>query len=262
MPGRSLSFSSSAVLTHESTPSVRVPPHRFTDSTSLTHAPKSLSLPAMGRNAPGVQNRKPLAQPLKRGTLSQTPAQLPGPTGLAQAVTPPSPASLGQQILHFARSNIGRKVGDGECFALADRALRGAGAATAEDFCRIGRDTDYVWSSQEVNFNDAQPGDILQFRNFGVRRDIQRPDGSSAWQNESRPHHTAVVASTRTDGNIVFLTILEQNVAMGGTGNQPKKSVRQNEIPTSSGQLQSGRDKITYTVTGDLWIYRPVARSP
>ena len=62
--------------------------------------------------------------------------------------------------------------------------------------------------------------------------------------------------------DIVILTILEQNVTIGSVGNQPKKSVRQNEIATSSGQIQSGRDTITYTVTGDLRIYRPVARSP
>lgn len=218
----------------------------------------------MGRDAPSVQNRRPVARPLTRGTLSQSPPPPPGTTGLAQTVPPASPAALGQQVVHFARSNIGRKVGDGECFALADRALRAAGAATAEDFCQIGPTTDYVWSSQEVNISDAQPGDILQVRTFSAVRRIDRPDGS--W-NEDRstrgsPNHTAVIESVRSEGGIVILTILEQNVTIGGTGNQPKKSVRQNEIPTSSGEIQSGRDTITYTVTGDFWIYRPVARSP
>ncbi len=216
----------------------------------------------MGRNAPGVQDRKPIARPLVRGTLSQTPAQPPGTTGLTPAAPPPSPADLGQLVLGFARRNLERKVGDGECFALADRALRAAGAATAEDFCTIGRNTDYVWSSQTVQPTNARPGDILQFRDFSVRRDIERSDGSSSWKTESRPHHTAIVASTRTEGGIVFLTILEQNVEIGGTGRQPKKSVRQNEIPTSNGDIRSGRDTTAYTVTGELWIYRPVARAP
>lgn len=216
----------------------------------------------MGRRTPGAQNRAPIARPLDRGTLSQTPVHTPGTTGLAQAVPPPPAASLGQQVLHFARSKIGRKVGDGECFALADQALRNAGAATAEDFCQIGPDTDYVWSSQEENLTDAAPGDILQFRNFSFERRIDRPDGSWNTQTESRPHHTAVIESTRTEVGIVFFTILEQNVTIGSVGNQAKKTVRRNEIPTNSGTLTINRDRITYTVSGTLWVYRPVARAP
>jgi hypothetical protein len=218
----------------------------------------------MGRREQGTQNRRRLSRPLDRGTLSQTPIQTPGTTGLAQVLPPPSPATLGQQILSFARQKLGRKVGDGECFALADKALRAAGAATAEDFCTIGPNTDYVWSSQAVSIGTAQPGDILQVRTFSVVRRTDRPDGSWNEERSSRgsPNHTAVIASTRTEGGIVFLTILEQNVTIGGTRNQPKKSVRQNEIPTSDGEIKNGNDTITYTVTGDLWIYRPVARSP
>lgn len=215
----------------------------------------------MGRKTPGAHNRKPIAKPLTRGTLSQTPAQPPGPTGLAQAVPAATTKSLGQQVLHFARSKIGRKVGDGECFALADKALRDAGAATAEDFCKIGSDTDYVWSSQEENLSDAQAGDILQFRDFAFERRIDKPDGSWKTQTESRPHHTAVVESTHTEGSIVFFTILEQNVTIGSVGNQAKKTVRRNVIPTASGEINSGRDKITYTVSGTLWVYRPVSPS-
>ena len=211
--------------------------------------------------AQGVQNRRPVARPLQRGTISQSPQQPPGPTGLVPATSSPSSASLGQQVVQFARDKIGRKVGDGECFALADKALRNAGAATAEDFCTIGSDTDYVWSSQEENISDAQAGDILQFRDFSVRRDIEKPDGSSSWQTEGRPHHTAVIESVRKEGDIVFLTILEQNVTIGSVNNQPKKSVRRNEIPTSSGEIKAGRDTITYTVSGTLWVYRPVARA-
>ena len=217
----------------------------------------------MGHHAPRVHHRRRIAQPLDRGTLSQTPPTTPGTTGLAQAIPAPPPAALGPQVLSFARNNIGRKVGDGECFALADQALRGAGAATAENFCRVGRNTNYIWSSQTVTPSAAQPGDILQFRNFVFDRRTDHPGGSYETAGaQSRPHHTAVVVSARTEGGIVFLTILEQNVAIGGTGNQPGKSVRQNEIPTSTGNFRSGRDTITYTVSGTLWVYRPVAHSP
>ena len=218
----------------------------------------------MGRREQGAQTRRPLPRSLDRGTLSQTPSHAPGTTGLAQATPPSSPATFGQQVLTFARAKLGRKVGDGECFALADKALRAAGAATAEDFCTIGPNTDYVWSSQAVSIGATQPGDILQVRTFSVVRRIDRPDESWNEERSSRgsPNHTAVIASTRTEGGIVFLTILEQNVTIGGARNQPKKSVRQNELPTSGGEIQSGNDTITYTVTGDLWIYRPVARSP
>jgi len=217
-----------------------------------------------GRREQGAHNRNPLPRSLDRDTFSQTAGQSPGTTGLAQATPPPSPAAFGQQILRFASSKLGRKVGDGECFALADQALRSVGAATAEDFCTVGPNTDYVWISRTVEPSDARPGDILQVRTFSVLRRSARPDGS--WNEETStrgsPNHTAVVVSARSEGDIVILTILEQNVTIGSVGNQPKKSVRQNEITTSPGQIQSGRDTITYTVTGDLWIYRPVARSP
>lgn len=216
----------------------------------------------MGRKTPGVQNRNPIAKPLARGTLSQTPAHTPGVTGLAQAIPSAATESLGQQVLHFARKNIGLKVGDGECFALADKALRNAKAATAEDFCKVGGDTDYVWSSQEENISDALPGDILQFRDFAFERRVDKPDGSWKTQTESRPHHTAVIESVRTESGIVFFTILEQNVTIGNVGNQGKKTVRRNEIPTSSGETKNGRDTITYQVSGTLWVYRPVASLP
>lgn len=216
----------------------------------------------MGSHAPTVHHRAPVARPLHRGTLSQNSPAAPGTTGLAQAVPPPSQAVLGQRVLNFARNRIGHKVGDGECFALADQALRAAGAATAENFGQVRPNTNYVWSSQTVTAGAARPGDIVQLRNFSIRQDVARPDGSSSWQTESRPHHTGIVVSSRTEGGIVFLTILEQNVDIGGTPQQPKKSVRQNEIPTSSGRFHRGQNSIAYKVSGHLWIYRPVARTP
>src|SRR5262245_59375518 len=118
---------------------------------------------------PNTETR-PLAPQTQRGTLTQTRPQTPGPTGTnpATPVQAPPQASLGQQVLDFARQQVGQQVGDGECFALADTALRHAGAGSAADFGPVGRQTDYHWSSQQVTAANAQPGDIIQFRNFSV----------------------------------------------------------------------------------------------
>ena len=207
-----------------------------------------------------------LPQALDRGTLNQTNARAPVPLGVGQAqaggagaqrVAGAPPPSLGQQVLDFARQQIGQQVGDGECFALADQGLRNAGAGTAQDFGPVGADSDYRWSSQTVNPTNAQPGDIIQFRNFTIDTRTDRSDASWETRNEARPHHTAVVVSNDGAGN---LTILEQNVQIGGSSGQRQRTVRQNQIPTASGTRREGTSTITVQVRGTMVVYRPVPR--
>ena len=207
-----------------------------------------------------------LPQALNRGTLNQTNTRAPVPIGVGQGqasgasgqpLAGAPPPALGQQVVDFARQQIGQQVGDGECFALADQGLRHAGAGNAEDFGPVGNDTDYRWSSQTVNPADAQPGDIIQFRNFTINTRTDRPDGSWQTSREGRPHHTAVVVSNDGAGN---LTLLEQNVQIGGSTGQRQKTVRQNQIPTSSGTRRDGTSTITVQLSGTMVIYRPVAR--
>jgi hypothetical protein len=197
----------------------------------------------------------------QRGTLPQTTPRPPVPTGTGQASStspPPSPA-LGQQVVDFARQQVGQQVGDGECFALADQALRNAGAGSAADFGPVRAQTDYHWSSQSVSAADARPGDIIQFRNFTVVSRTTAPDGSFDETTESRgaPNHTAVVVSNDGNGN---LTILEQNVEMGGTTGQATRTVRQNTIPTGTSTRPNGTSTVTTRVTGQMVVYRPGPR--
>ena len=70
------------------------------------------------------------------GTLARAETALPGPIGLeAQGGSGKTTlAPLGDQVVAFARGKIGQCVGNGECFDLADQALRSAGAKSAADF--------------------------------------------------------------------------------------------------------------------------------
>ncbi|HEV2327864.1 MAG TPA: hypothetical protein VGY56_03640 [Verrucomicrobiae bacterium] len=205
----------------------------------------------------GNGNHKPgqtqLAQSQNRGTLTQTQSHPPVTTGSSTGATT---SPIGPRVLQYAQQRIGQKVGDGECFALADEALRNAGAASAADFGRVTPTADYKWSSQQVGPADARPGDVIQFRNSHITVKTEHADGSWEENTEERPHHTAVVVSNNGSGN---LTVLEQNVTIGGTPGQAQKSVRQNQISATAGTRTVGTNKVTVTITGTMVVYRPVA---
>ena len=48
--------------------------------------------------------------------------------------------SLNDQVKNGAYNKMGQQVGDGECFALADQALKSAGAKSAADFGAVTAD--------------------------------------------------------------------------------------------------------------------------
>lgn len=105
--------------------------------------------------------------------------------------TPSGPISqLQREIVNFAADNIGRKVGRGECWDLADQAMRAAGAEPPKG---------YTYGNQ-IPLSEIQPGDILQFTSA-------RFDEPGYWTIMGMPNHTAVVhavGDTRT-------FILQQN---------------------------------------------------
>lgn len=184
--------------------------------------------------------------------------------------------AAGQTIVTYARGKLGQKVlPRGECFDLADAALRQAGMQTAKDFGTITTAADYVWGD-EIDAKDAAPGDILQFRDYvitvttTVLTITKKPgytDGSRRETNTQtieRPHHTAIVESNDGDGK---LTILEQNF-------MHVKKVKRNGIPWKTYTLGptkkvstikgGGSSETTTTVTasveGTLWVYRAKAK--
>lgn len=97
------------------------------------------------------------------------------------------PSRLAQGILNFSANSLGKKVGRGECWDLADQAMRAAGAEPPKG---------YTYGN-EVELNDVQPGDILQFT-------TARFDEPGYWAIMGSPNHTAVVQSVK-DGRVFML---------------------------------------------------------
>jgi hypothetical protein len=123
-------------------------------------------------------------------------AVLVGLIGAARAEdTPP----LNQKVLDFAKKNKGKKVGNGECWTLADKALESAGAH------RPGwGDYGNLVFGKEIKLDKVLPGDVLQFEE--VRLEHTDPRGVKSVSE--LPHHTAIVYSVKGKQ----ITLIHQNV--------------------------------------------------
>ena len=189
------------------------------------------------------------------GTSARIESPTPGPVGLdAKGGTPKqTQASMADQIVGFPRRHRGERVGDGECFTLADRALRNAGARSARDYGDVSPNVDYVWGTS-VNLSDLRAGDVIQFRGYRFDREIvaHNADGSTTTTNDfqERPHHTAIVESVGANGAVI---VLEQNSPAGSP-------VVRNQLFLSGGTREGGGQSTTITVQGTFWFYRPQAR--
>ena len=198
----------------------------------------------------------PLGNPIAvdDGTLSRIGAPSPTPIGLDAkgGAAKGGGASIAEQVVGFARRRSGDRVGDGECFALADRALRGAGAKSAADFGSVTPDANYVWG-RSVSLSDLRPGDIVQFRDYRYDRDVVTQRGRSTSTEEEfqeRPHHTAIVDSVAPGG---VVTVIEQNAP-------PGSAVTRSRLFFTGGTTTSGDTTTTITVQGTLRFYRAEAR--
>ena len=188
------------------------------------------------------------------GTLIRTEAPTPGPVGMDSGDSSnKSQAGMAQQIMNFITQKMGTHHGDGQCFTLADDALKKAGAKSAADFGTVTDDADYVWGTA-VKLSDVKPGDFIQFRNYSYERKIRtdNPDGtwSESEDKKGRPHHTAIVEQVNGDGSLV---VLEQNAPKGDP-------VARNTLYFKSGTAESGNTKTTIKVQGAVRFYRPQAR--
>lgn len=91
--------------------------------------------------------------------------------------TPRGPISeIQREVVNFAADNVGRRVGRGECWDLADQALRAAGAEPPRGYT----------FGDRIPLSEIQPGDILQFTSA-------RFDEPGYWTIMGMPNHTAVV---------------------------------------------------------------------
>jgi hypothetical protein len=102
--------------------------------------------------------------------------------------------ALNRKVVRFALDHLGKKVGDGECWTLADEALAAAGARRpgtgGYGFDVFGR---------AVEQRALAPGDVIQFD----KAFFQSRDGS--WNTFGQ--HTAVVAAVKG----TRVTLLHQN---------------------------------------------------
>ena len=173
--------------------------------------------------------------------------------------------TINQKVVNWARAQSGKQVGKGECWDLADRALRQAGAQSSADLGPMDDDADYVWGDEISDLKDVQPGDILQFRDFAVTTTVETEtryaDGSSeastTEETFTRPHHTAVVSEVKSGG---LLKVLEQNVAPAGKKVQ-LHNLNTKDVAPASKETQKQKAKVivttTVAVSGTIWAYRP-----
>jgi hypothetical protein len=180
-----------------------------------------------------------------------------------------------QDVLVWARGKIGRQVGKGECWDLADQALKKAGA---ESSTTTGKDDDYVWGD-EIPLKDAQPGDVLQFRDFTVTTRVDTKvtyadgSGSESWSEKkaNRGHHTAIVDAVTGPNE---LKVLEQHVKPGGKKVQVHKmplrsdttpqTTTYEDVKDDKGKIHHGAKvvrTVKVTVTGKVKAYRPKKKS-
>jgi hypothetical protein len=177
-----------------------------------------------------------------------------------------------QKVVIWARGRQGHKVGSGECWDLADAALRKAGAKSSDDLGPSGKDVDYVWGDP-VQLKDALPGDILQFRDFTITTETVTEaefiDGSATTrtrtETKNRGHHTAIV--DQVQGPATF-QILEQHVKPLGpvvqrhviqtVSGETTKTTNQ-QARTLRGKLQSAKviQTVRIKVSGTVTAYRP-----
>lgn len=183
-------------------------------------------------------------------------------------------ATLNATVLQWASAQVGKQIGAGECWDLANSALLQAGAGTSSDFGPTGADDDYIWGNA-VALKDALPGDILQYRNYEMTvtttTDVTFAD-RSGWTDSStetigRSHHTAILSTNAGSGAI---TVLEQNhlgnkelvrsSAMRWKGAAPKQTTTRKPMERQdNGKMESAVVVVTVdvTVTGTLKAYRP-----
>jgi hypothetical protein len=191
---------------------------------------------------------------IDEGTSARTESPDPGPIGLdAPTGGGHTTADVGVRILGYVRRQRGSRVGNGECFTLADRALSGAGARSASDYGSVSPNADFVWGTT-VNLADLQPGDVIQFRDYRYDREVSTSNadgsGSSDTDFQERPHHTAIVETVDGNGAV---TVLEQNAPEGS-------AVGRSHLFFSGGSTTTGHTTTTIRVQGTFWFYRPQTR--
>jgi hypothetical protein len=107
---------------------------------------------------------------------------------------------MNEQIIAFVNSNMNKKVGKGECWDLANEALKLV-EAKWDGNLKFGRKVDY---KKECIY----PGDIIQFEKVKVKY----TENKITYQ-ESMAHHTAIIYEVKGIGDFI---LAHQNTAYTG----------------------------------------------
>ena len=134
----------------------------------------------------------------------------------------PNQAKVSQSVLQYAAARTGQQVGDGECWTLANEALKASGAITP-----YSSNFDAYVFGKEV-YRDFQSGDIIQWENVTLK---------TANSQYNFPHHTSIVASA--NGNVV--NVYHQNI-------NGDRHVRYETYDLST------------KISGMIRVYRPIPR--
>ncbi|KAK9487027.1 hypothetical protein V1527DRAFT_11463 [Lipomyces starkeyi] len=120
--------------------------------------------------------------------------------------------SFGENVAKFVEANVGRQIGDGECWTVAKESLKASGAMESCGFIHGVE----IWTSNSttgVRSGDEamlRRGDILQFKSARFRS-----SGQAGRIVEEKyvgaPDHTAVIVAVHSVAPVV-VTVLEQNV--------------------------------------------------
>ncbi len=119
---------------------------------------------------------------------------------------------LNSEVLTFARNNMGKTIGRGECWDLAAQPLKALGASWDGKFTfgkKVGRG-DLSGIKLETGMQ-PMPGDIIHFSRVYISWTKKYPDGSSEWGSETLGYPDHVAFLKEFDGKTT-LTLLHQNV--------------------------------------------------
>jgi len=157
---------------------------------------------------------------------------IPGVTPPATSVdkfhAPPVPTDWGfpelnVRVANFGVQHLSEKIGNGQCWTLAEKALESAGAQPASG---------YVFGKLLPQNETWLPGDIIQFKNCQFV-DIEPKRRSSI--TVGTPNHTAIIYAISNG----LVTVLQQNV-------------------NGDKHVQTGVLNFSQMVSGGLQVYRPI----
>ena len=152
------------------------------------------------------------AAPIDGGTSARIDSPTPGPVGLdaKSGDAKQSGAGIADQIVGYARRQRGSRVGNGQCFDLADTRAARRGRQERRRL-RQGHAERRLHMGHVGDAGGLQPGDVIQFRDYTYERVVVTKTDKGhddRRDRQDRPHHTAIVESVDGNGAV---TVLEQN---------------------------------------------------